>query len=109
MPLSSGAFADKQKFLLNFLNPKKICAIAQMRIADMDIPMLDFIQVKPKYQHANPNRKIKNIGAGFLEKLSVLTNHKKYGLFTDSKSKEFYKHYGAYPDENWNERFYVYG
>lgn len=100
--------ATKQKFLFRFLNPNKICAIAQVRIKDMDIPMLDFLQVRPKYQHANPNRKIKDIGKGFLKKISDLTHHKKYGLFTDSNSIDFYKQYGAYPDEYWDGRFYVY-
>ena len=99
----------KQRFFLNYLFPQKVVAVAQMHINFNQYQVLDFIQVKPKYQYANKNRRIKDIGKQFLNLLANLTPDKNFKLISNCSAEGFYQKCGAHPDELWNGRYTVYG
>ena len=89
----------KQRFYFHWLNYKKILAVAQIRIRQTGDLRLDFIQVRPKYQHANEQRKIKGIGRYFLDCLKALYSGQRISVYPDGYAMNFYKRCQAYPDE----------
>ena len=91
----------KQRFLFHRLDFEKILAVAQIRIQNEQVPRLDFIEVRPKYQHAHKQRATKGIGTYFLDCLKSIAEGKRISIFPDDNAIGFYKKYGAYPDEQY--------
>ena len=91
----------KQRSLFHWLDFEKILAVAQIRIQNEQVPRLDFIEVRPKYQHAHKQRATKGIGTYFLDCLKSIAEGKRISIFPDDNAIGFYKKYGAYPDEQY--------